>query len=854
MWRRLWYDEAMRNAHIIIAILTAVSGIPAFADEVDFERDIAPILVNACLDCHRPGKTSGGLNVTKIESLIKGGASGAAIERGKADESLLLSRVLTGEMPPEDEDGKPPRRRPSDQEKQNLKAWIAAGASWPNDRELGLHEQTVDLEKAKTFWSFQPVRRSPVAETQHLDRTANAIDAFMWQKLDSAKLPLAPKAARATLLRRAHLDVLGVPPSIEAQDAFLADQSPQAYERMIDGLLANPAYGERWARHWLDVVRYADSNGYERDGDKPSVWKYRDYVIDSLNADKPYDRFVMEQIAGDELADASADTIIALGFHALGTWQDEVDPLEQPQYRADEVDDLVRTTSQAFLGLTLGCARCHNHKFDPLTMVDYYSLAAIVDPLKRPNEGRVDRDRQVGTREQHAAIAARDRQIGAIIGKIQAIRRVTEQELLASGKSKLPADAVVAYQAPTEKRTPEQHQLVLQHMKAFGEMVDAALPPEAKERIASHFREIESLKQRTPDLPRAYYLFEESPQSPVTHLLLSGRASNPGPVMQPRVPAVLTSQQPLFAPDEYTSRRRIALAQWMVSPDNPLTARVIVNRVWQHHFGKGIVATPSDFGDRGTRPTHPELLDYLAHWFMHDAHWSLKKLHRLILTSELYQASSAPSAEAIEKDPENQLLSHYPLTRLDVEAIRDSMLAVSGELNSRMHGPAVYLPIAKEVIEAHTDKEQAWKKSPPDEIRRRSVYGYVKRTLLVPMMEVLDLCDVSSSSDRRITTSIAPQALALYNGEFVNQQATALAQRLRRETSDRDGQIELAYRLALCRKPTSEERVALRKFVETEAAGQLRDIRGLEQAEAERRALVQLCRVVLNLNEFVYPQ
>lgn len=844
----------MRSLCLLTVVLTAFIGANVRGDEVDFERDIAPVLVNACLDCHRPGKTSGGLDVTKAASLLKGGDSGAAIEPGKPDESLLLSRVLTGEMPPEDEEGKPPRRRPTEQEKQSLKAWIVAGAIWPKERELGLHEQTVDSEKAKTFWSFQPVRRSVVPQTKHFDRTANPIDAFIWQRLEGVNLPMAPKASPGTLLRRAHLDVLGIPPSIEAQDVFLADTHPQAYERMIDGLLANPAYGERWARHWLDVVRYADSNGYERDGDKPNVWKYRDYVIDSLNADKPYDRFVTEQIAGDELPDANAQTIIAMGFHALGTWNDEVDPLEAAQYRADEVDDLVRTTSQTFLGLTIGCARCHNHKFDPLTMVDYYSLAAIVDPLKRPNEGRTDRDRPIGTPEQHAAIAARDQQISERLRKVMALREATMNELLANGKSKLPADALAAYQTPAEKRTPQQQQLIGQHTKAFGETVTTALPPEAAAQIAEHHREIEALKAKTPDLPRAYYLFEDSPKSPVTHLLLSGRASNPGPVMQPRVPAVLTGQQPLFAPDEHTSRRRIALAQWIVSPDNPLTARVIVNRVWQHHFGKGIVATPSDFGDRGARPTHPELLDYLAHWLVHDANWSLKKLHRLILTSELYQASSTASGEATEKDPENQLLSHYPLTRLDVEAIRDSMLAVSGELNSGMHGPAVYLPIAKEVIEAHTDKEQAWKRSPPAEMRRRSVYGYVKRTLLVPMMEVLDLCDVSSSSDRRITTSIAPQALALYNGEFVNQQATALAERLRRDTSDRDGQIERLYRLALCREPSADEAASLRKFLETETAGQLKETPSLGQSEAERRALVQLCRVVLNLNEFVYPQ
>lgn len=793
----------MRSCLGMAGFTLAVAALSAQAEDVDFERDIAPVLVDACLDCHRPGKTSGGLDITTAASLLKGGDSGLAVEAGKPGESLLIQRIALGEMPPEDEEGKPPRRRPTDKEIEALRTWVATGATWPKGRELGLHEQSVDLDKAKGFWSFQKVVQPATPVVKHVDRVANPIDAFIWQKLEAANLELSPRAEWLSLLRRAQLDVLGLPPSIEAQDVFLADESPLAYERMIDGLLAHPGYGERWARHWLDVVRYADSNGYERDGDKPSVWRYRDYVIDSLNADKPYDRFVLEQLAGDELPDASPETIIALGFHALGTWQDEVDPLEQPQYRADEIDDLVRTTSQTFLGLTVGCARCHNHKFDPLTMVDYYSLAAILDPLKRPNFGRLDGDRPIGSREEIAALLERDKKLFPLLAEINQLKPM--------GKG-------------------------------------------AEGKVKELEAQVQQLKAETPDLPRAYYLFEDSPNPQPTHLLLSGRASNPGPVMQPRVPAVLTSQQPLFAADQHTSRRRIALAQWMVSPENPLTARVMVNRVWQHHFGRGLVATPSDFGDRGATPTHPELLDYLAHWFMHDANWSLKKLHRLILTSELYRTSSVPTAQAGKQDPENVLLSHYPLTRLDVEAIRDSMLAVSGELNRAMHGPAVYLPIAKEVIEAHTDKEQAWKNSPQGEVHRRTVYAYVKRTLLVPMMEVLDLCDVSSTSDRRVTTSIAPQALTLYNGAFVNEQAAALAERVVRETSDRDGQIERLYRVALCRQPSDDEVASLRKFLETESAGLLRDTPTLGQAEAERRALVQLCRVVLNLNEFVYPQ
>ncbi len=610
----------------------------------------------------------------------------------------------------------------------------------------------------------------------------------------------------------------------------------KAYETLTDRLLANPGYGERWARHWLDLVRYADSNGYERDGNKPSVWRYRDYVIDALNGDKPYDRFVIEQLAGDELPDRSVETVIATGFHALGAWQDEVSPLEAPQYRADEVDDMIRTTSQTFLGVTLGCARCHNHKFDPLTMVDYYSLAAILAPLKRPNAGRGERDWPAGgTPAELAAVAARDKAIAELNRQIEEIRNRVEGEWLESGGSGLSAEAVAAFLVPPKEREPEQVKLVQKFAAELQAEVTAALSQDDRRTIGGHEQAIVRLRQQTPDLVRGYFLIEDSPRPQPTYLLLSGRASNPGPEMHPRVPAVLTQSQPKISPAEGpTSGRRLALAEWLVDPANPLTARVIVNRVWQHHFGVGLVATPSDFGHLGAGPTHPELLDWLADWFVHDARWSLKKLHRLIVNSHTYRASSTADARLREADLENKLLGRFLYRRLDVETIRDSILATSGKLNRAMHGPAVHLPIPAAVIEAHTDKERAWTASPQPDVYRRTVYGYVKRTLLVPMLEVLDFCDTTNSSDKRSITTIAPQALTLYNGEFVNQQAEFFAQRLVSEVGhDRQRQIERAYRLALCRPPTASETAALERFLDSET-------------------LVQMCRVILNLNEFVY--
>lgn len=775
------------------------------AAEPDFERDIAPLLVQHCLDCHQVNKRSGGLDLSNGAALLRGGESGPAIVPGKPTESALIERVAAGEMPPpETKEARPL----SAAEVDRLRAWITAGARWPKDRELGVHEKTVELAEARDFWSFRKVVRPKVPKVPTTDTAAHPIDAFVGEKLAVAGITPVAEASKSDQLRRLSLDLRGLPPTLDEQRRFLTDVSSEAYEQLVDRLLADTAYGERWARHWLDLVRYADSNGYERDAPKPSVYQYRDYVIRALNADKPYDRFVVEQLAGDELPDASFDMLAATGFHALGTWQDEVDPLEAPQYRADELDDMIRTVSQTFLGVTLGCARCHQHKFDPFTMVDYYSLGAVLAPLHRPNQGRTDKDLPFGSDAELAAEKTRDNAIAELEKQIKA--------LVDEAKKKPSADA----EAQIAERRVKQR----------------------------------DLRTKQPDLPRVYRLVEDSPQAKPTHLLLSGRASNPGPVMQPRVPAVLTDAQPIFPTDgKRSTLRRTALARWIADPENPLTARVMVNRVWQHHFGVGLVATSSDFGRMGARPTHPELLDWLAHWFAHDAGWSLKKLHRLIVTSETYRRGSQWNEAAAKADPENKLLWRYPYRRLDAEAIRDSVLAVSGRLNRKPFGPAVYLPIDEAVVEAHTDKHAAWQKSPPEETERRTIYAFVKRTLMVPMLETFDFCDTTQSSERRSITNVATQALTLYNGTFMNEQAEHFARRLERQTgSDAGSEIVLAYRLALVRSPTEPELKTLREFLETEAAKLRREAK-CSEAEANHRALVQLCRAVLNLNEFVYP-
>jgi hypothetical protein len=599
----------------------------------------------------------------------------------------------------------------------------------------------------------------------------------------------------AALLRRLHLALTGLPPSLEEQDSFLKEPTAEALDRVVDNLLSRPQYGERWARHWLDVVRYADSNGYERDAEKPFVWRYRDYVIDALNADMPYDRFILEQIAGDELPEPTAETLIATGFQRLGHWDDE--PADPEMDRFDQLDDIVSTTAQAFLGLTLGCARCHDHKFDPLTTRDYYSMLAIFNPLKRPQNGRTELTLPAARPAEIAAVARRDRQI----------------EELRAQTNTVPA-------AEIERR-------------------------------------IQRLRETTPDLAQGYFLQEPSASATPTYVLLRGSPARRGDAVAPAVPAVLAPCQPDFPKsDGRTTRRRLGLARWIASPDNPLTARVIVNRVWQQHFGDGLVRTPSDFGILGDAPTHPELLDWLADWFVHEGHWSLKALHRLILTSSTWRMSRKANARYDAADPENRLLWHLPYRRLEVEPLRDSMLVVSGRLNPTMHGRGVFVPIPQAAIEANTDKESVWKTSSEADASRRTIYAFVKRGLIVPMLEVLDLCDTVNSSARRQVTTVSPQALTLFNGDFVNQQARHFAARLQKEAGQgARRQIERAYRLALCREPSHQETAGMLRFVEDETRlSHARPANDASQDTSARRlALEQMCRVIFNLNEFAYP-
>ena len=834
--------------HSLITALCASGFAPclAFGEAHDFARDIQPIFERRCYVCHGENMQQGELRLDSRESVLRGGGSGVpAVVPGDSAKSLLYRYVAgLGEtrMPPVE-----PFLAPEQIEQ--IREWIDSGADWPGEHSAAAAEEPDHLEKARSHWSFQPLERpSPptIRNASLAARVRNPIDAFVFAKLDERGWEPSSEVGPHQLLRRAFLDLTGLPPTIEEQQAFFPHPGHSDLERVIDDLLSRPTYGERWARHWLDLVRYADTNGYERDAIKPAVWRYRDYVIRSLNEDKPFDRFAIEQIAGDELPDVSPETMVATGFHRLGPWDDEpADPLTD---RYDQLDDLVRTTSEAFLGLTLGCARCHNHKFEPLTAADYYSMVAVFAPLTRPRAERTELLRPIGRRKDLDEFEIRDRQIRVVEDEIEAIRHQARSEFLRSGHSELPTRVVAAFETPEQERDQVEVSIVAEFSENVATMLEAALPSGTRRRIMNLEERICELYSETPTLDQAYILHEPRGEPPASFLLIRGSASNPGPELEPATPAILSFKAdfPEWHAGSPTSLRRMALARWIASAKNPLTARVIVNRVWQFHYGEGIVRSPSDFGLMGQPPTHPELLDWLASWFI-ESRWSIKALHRLIMTSSTYRMSKEWNAEYGATDPANLLLWRVPYRRLEVEAIRDSILAVSGRLNSKMYGPSMYPYVPAAALEGSSDPHIIWKKFDEEDASRRTIYALVKRSLIVPMLEVLDLCDTTKSSAMRNTTAVPTQALTLFNGEFVNRQARHFALRVAHLAgADTLARIDLAFRLALARNPTQLERRTLAAFLEAEEA------EGRGGAQGRFDALVQLCRVIFNMNEFSY--
>jgi hypothetical protein len=646
-------------------------------------------------------------------------------------------------------------------------------------------------------------------------------------------LTLAPAASREQLIRRVTYDLTGLPPTPEEIDAFVNDRSPSAWERVVDRLLDSPGYGERWGRHWLDVVRYADSNGFEHDEVRPDAWRYRDYVIQSFNDDKPFDRFIIEQLAGDEAFPNDRDALIATGFNLLGP--DMTDSADQAKRRLDTLTDMTDTTGLAFLGLTITCARCHDHKFEPIPQTDYYRLQAFFAPAD------FKRDLSVATAEQKSAYesASRNYQTATkgLRDEIAALEGPVRERLFEAKLAKLSPEAQAAHHTPPEKRNGGQQELVAEterRVVVSTAEIAKAMSAEDRAKLAELQKQLKAFDSRKPaTLPVAMGLTDRPGPPPKTHLLERGELSNPAGEVQPGFPAMLSpGGKPTPAAIDglpHSTGRRLALAKWIASAENPLTARVIMNRLWQHHFGKGIVTTPSDFGVRGERPTHPELLDWLADELIAGG-WRLKRMHKLMLMSEAYQQSTRVSPEAAKADPENRLFSRMNRLRLEGEAVRDALLAVSGRLNLKMNGPGVVLP--ETAAAAGGSKPAVVSPHPRDHVRR-SVYLFARRNLRHPFLEAFDLPDSNLSCPRRERSTTAPQALALLNAADAATAATALAERLTKEGSSETERIERAYRLTLGRAPSDIERERARAF--------LRDL-----------PLSELCRALFNLNEFVY--
>ncbi|MCI0387599.1 MAG: DUF1553 domain-containing protein [Acidobacteria bacterium] len=819
-------------------------GAAALASDSDFFREkVAPIFERNCVICHGASVQRSGLDLRGEESVLKGGARGPAVVSGNAEKSLLYRLIMRKEEPamPMGMD----RLGESD---------IAVIAQWINglSPKVAMAADTIPVrepgysitERDRQFWSFIKPARPALPKLKDRRWGRNEIDAFVLSKLEQNGLRPNRAASPRELLRRVYFDLIGLPPSPEETSEFLKNPSEAAYAKVIDRLLASSHYGERWGRHWLDLARYADSGGYEFDYDRPHAWRYRDYVIKSFNQDKPYNRFIIEQLASDQLdvvdVKANPEALIPTGYVRSGP---TVDNANNEETRMDELDDMVTTTSSVYLGMTVGCARCHDHKYDPIPQRDYYRMQAIFFPFQKA-------EAVMASKEEEAAHKARNKEIDELVRpfrqKIGAIEKPVRQRLL-DEKTEFHvrlAEMSNGFGDKTKEQFREETaKRFARDVNLQTEEIEALLSPgdlKARKEVQT---EIDKINKTRPKLLPAAMGVTDKNDPDKAYLLKRGDWRNKGEELQPGLPQVLTGETNL----DLKSRRR-QLAEWIASADNPLTARVAVNRIWQYHFGKGIVKTPSDFGATGDRPSHPELLDWLATEFVKRG-WSWKAMHRLILLSNTYRQSNLVNEQAAAKDPENRLVWRMNPRRLEAELLRDSILAVSGKLNREMFGPGIYPRIDPDVV--NTGSRPRWPLDAKDDHStwRRSIYIFVKRSVLLPMIEVFDCPATVVSGPVRAVSTVSPQALALMNNEFVLQQAGFFAERVVKEAGqDRRAQVVQAFKIALNRQPNAKEIEWSLSFLKSQAEGYAKR----KDEEPEKAALRDFCHAIINLNEFVY--
>lgn len=953
-------------ATVLLCVLTALNLCYANdltdAEKVEFfNSEVKPILQQNCFQCHGGGdEVEGGLQLTSREQILEGGNYGPAVSLENPTDSFLLEMVgygqETAQMPP---DGKL-----DDPDLEILAKWINIGLPYPV-QDTDVHP-TFNTET--DYWAYRPLKRPKVPSVRASDWINNPIDAFILAKLEAHGLTPAAPASKRTLIRRIYYDLTGLPPSPEAVEAFLNNTALDAYEKRIDKLLKSPRYGEKWGRHWLDLVRYAETNGYENDSDKPYVWRYRDYVINAFNQDKPYDQFIKEQLAGDELDAVTTETVIATGYHKLGVW--DTGPADRKLARYDYLDDIVSTTGQVMLGMTVGCARCHDHKIDPISTRDYYSLLAFFHDITPNNHGPLA---DIGTPEQQTV---RDKQLAEKrlaeqeaedklfeiqeIIKIELAQHIAEAivpdlptspmrnltyrfyrdtfdqfptdfnlleptaegrlfsnlfslapasrkkdiGLVFEGTLQVPEDATYTFHinlqgacrliidgyqvaeligardvevALTSGEVPirleyfnkdiDKPQLEVSWSTANFEKqpLSTTAPVNFDALLKTHAELIETnaslkalvdqqreLKKQRDERRRRRVPYEhqalavsEREQTP-THILRRGNPHLVGREVKPAFPAVLNPpvvDLPPVAEDAKSSGKRRGFAEWVASAENPLTARVMVNRIWQYHFGRGIVRSTNDFGQLGTPPTHPELLDWLASEFIASG-WRLKAMHKLIMTSNAYQMSAQRNPKCVQQDANNDLFWRFDMRRLTAEEIRDTVLWMTGKLNLKMGGPSVFPELPEEVLATSSRPRSVWGQSPPDEANRRSIYVKVKRSLLVPILNQYDQADTDSSCPVRFSTTVPTQSLTMLNGKFINDQAVAFANRMRWEGGVTvEDRVQFGLRLVLCREPEPNEIQQALTFMQ--------ELQQHEGVSAEV-ALDRFALLALNLNEFIF--
>lgn len=856
---------------LLAALLASCSQLVA-AGAVSFEKDVRPILKAHCFHCHgEEEELGGGLDLRLKRLMLTGGESGPAIVAGQPDDSLLVDYLTSGLMPPEDV-----AVRPTEDEITTIVNWIASGAAVEGPEPATIDRGFYITNQERQFWSFKPVVRPSLPQVKDQTRAANEIDLFLLEKLESADLSFSSQASKEVLVRRAYLDLTGLPPTPSQVEHFMLDSQPDAYVRLIDDLLSSPRYGERWGRHWLDAAGYADSEGQtDSDAERPWAFFYRDYVVSSFNQGKPYDQFIREQIAGDELVGADrsnlspeqVEQLTGTGFLRMvsdgtgaGAGSDEG--------RNAVVSETVKMVSSSLTGLTVGCAQCHNHRYDPISQKDYYRIRAIFEPALNWKSWVTPQNRKVSlyTSADREAKAKAEEEIKSIeaerVKKQQAYIDATFEKEIAKLPEDVQQSVREAHTAAGKDRTDEQKALIKKYPSTVVTpgnlyLFDRAASDDLKTYTEKQTKLREALK------PEEFLrvLTEPAGEPPVTYVFSRGNFDSPLDAVEPGELSVISGlasmEIPHNAEQVNTTGRRTAFAELLTSGNHPLVSRVMVNRVWAHHFGTGIVDTPGDFGFLGGRPTHPELLDWLADEFVQSG-WDIKQLHRIIMTSTAYQQTSNRNAQGNQIDRQKRLLWSMPVRRLESEAVRDGILAVSGMLDEQMAG--VPVPVMADITGQWVigkENLNAGRPGPVIDMKgqqyRRSLYVQVRRSRPLAVLEPFDLPELAPNCTKRPSSTVPTQSLELLNSDFVTAQSRFFAVKLTKQSQDIEHQVSQAWRTAFGKEITGEEKEEAISFVT-----EMQEVLTKEYESRQLNddpiidAVAVFCQALLSSNQFLY--